>query len=290
MLSHRRFLVAARTLARSKPLRFGSLRNITLREPIVPTHKNFDVLPDHPLWAFFPEGSQSATCFREPEELPLESRAWTMAELRRKSFDDLHTLWYLTLKERNVLAREVRLGESFHYLNSQAHDDIDKKLTLTQKRIKQALLERQVAYERAQALVDEQREYLAAFADKYVDADETQIGALNDKLVRLQYALFGIEPDLAEYDVDEAVDVKFVEGLAYVADLKLKRFLRAHPDALELPLNGPVEELPFLLRSPEDAVEEVRALRASGENTKLDKIDVFGFLKNALTAAKAELE
>lgn len=281
----RGLVTSARSLARTKPLGFKSLKSIQLRPPIVPTHKNFDVSPDHPLWAFFPDGNNSESCLRQDSELPLESRAWDMALLRRKSFDDLHKLWYLTLKERNIVAREVRLGEAIGVTNTSRYEEVDEKLKLTQKRIKQVLLERQVAYERGQTLDQEQLTFLNEFKQKYITAGEAEIAEYNEKLVRLQYALFGIEPQLEDYNLDEDINVKFVHGLAYVADLKAERYAQNNPDTLTLPLAGPMEQLPFLLRAPEEAVAEVNELRQSGQSLVLDKIDVLPFLRNALSQA-----
>jgi hypothetical protein len=35
-------------------------------------------------------------------------RPWTAEELRRKSFEDLHTLWYKCILERNIIATEAK--------------------------------------------------------------------------------------------------------------------------------------------------------------------------------------
>lgn len=286
MFAGRRAFLLSVALHSTKPLRFAEGAKIKLREPIVPTHKNFDVSPDHPLWAFFRQGNKTDSVLRDKKDLATDSRPWTMAELRLKSFDDLHRLWYLNLLERNVLATEAEVASEIYNGDVLRYIKLDDNHLLMQKRIKAVLLERQVAYERAQLLP--QDDYLKTFEQDYLKADAAQLPELNEKLVRLQFAFFGIEPHLEDYDLDNDINVKLVQGIAYVAKLKLGRFLALNTAALELPLNGPMEELPFLVRDTEEAVEEVRALRATGQSRKLHNVEVFDFLRNAIEALRTE--
>ena len=71
-------------------------------------------------------------------------RAWEAAELRRKSFDDLHKLWFVLYKERNVLLTEKGRArrESLRLKHPERRTAVQKSMA----RIKQVLAERRVAY------------------------------------------------------------------------------------------------------------------------------------------------
>ncbi|KAK3987813.1 mitochondrial 39-S ribosomal protein L47 (MRP-L47)-domain-containing protein [Cladorrhinum sp. PSN332] len=102
---------------------------------------------NHGLWDFFRDRNAVAA---SPEEDAKHGRGWTVEELRHKSWDDLHRLWWVCVKERNRIAtanwerEKNKLG--FGEAESAARD---KEVKLTMRNIKHCLTERFYAWEDA---------------------------------------------------------------------------------------------------------------------------------------------
>ena len=78
-------------------------------------------------------------------------RPWSVKELRRKSYEDLHKLWYVLYKERNMLLTEQQLSRRRQLIFPQP--ERFKKVQKSMGAIKQVLGERK-------------REKIAAFKSK----------------------------------------------------------------------------------------------------------------------------
>ncbi|ANZ75374.1 BA75_02735T0 [Komagataella pastoris] len=204
--------------------------NIKLRRPIPPTIDNITVPENHPLWQFF----DNKNFLRKPQEIQTTGRPWTIQELRRKKFDDLHKLWYICLKERNVLGREHRLLESVDSQSAIIYEEQSEQIRTTMWRIKHVLRERQLAETKSREKLlnsSELKEYLQDFKQEYLDSQEVETQEWYDKLERLQYAIFGIPNYLS---ADTIVDEHFLEGVKFIGELKFAKFSDSVPELQDL--------------------------------------------------------
>ncbi|KAG7088432.1 hypothetical protein E1B28_012425 [Marasmius oreades] len=130
------------------------------------------VREDHGLYGFFrqkEQGKDGKTFVGEArfetlggsiyQENVQSGRSWKASELRLKSFHDLHTLWYILLRERNLLATQAeevrRLGVS-PLLFSLSYKMRQCKKSMA--RIKYVLNERRLAYDGAVKLAEKEKQ------------------------------------------------------------------------------------------------------------------------------------
>ncbi|KAL3428396.1 hypothetical protein PVAG01_01905 [Phlyctema vagabunda] len=110
--------------------------------PVLDPKKRSKIIVDdnHGLWDFFHSRDKP---MNTPEEDYAHGRPWTVEELRGKSWEDLHSLWFVCCKERNCIATEAgerKRLEAGYGEHESARRDIAVKVTM--RAIKQVLTER----------------------------------------------------------------------------------------------------------------------------------------------------
>lgn len=191
--------------------------DLRVTAPIPPAASNLKCPDDHPLWQFFSDKK----FLRTPDELDTLSRPWTIPELRRKSFDDLHSLWYTCLKERNVLARENHLVVFNFETQTETYQTVADSIRTTMWRIRHVLSERDWAFRLASdEFKKEKTAFVESFEKDFLEAPINEDQERFESLQRFQYAVYGI----SEYIDENKVDRTFVDGLKFIATLKLKKF------------------------------------------------------------------
>ncbi|KAK9370283.1 mitochondrial 39-S ribosomal protein L47 (MRP-L47)-domain-containing protein [Lipomyces kononenkoae] len=132
------------------------------RAPITPSPGSVTTPDNHPLWQFY--RSKNA-CLTNPQIYDSLGRSWEIPELRRKGYEDLHVLWYVCLKELNVLRTEMsalRIAIRPNVIESvaQKYDAPLKSVRRSMANIRTVLLERYYAWDNANKEFD---------LDKFVD-------------------------------------------------------------------------------------------------------------------------
>ncbi|KTW30010.1 mitochondrial 54S ribosomal protein YmL4 [Pneumocystis jirovecii RU7] len=112
--------------------------------------------PNHGLWGFFRDSEDSPSkkeVLSTPKNDMKHGRAWMASELRLKSFEDLHRLWYLCLKERNIIATQKHERRRLRiFTGIEESMKRDRQVRLTMARLKFVLNERIRAWKEARDL------------------------------------------------------------------------------------------------------------------------------------------
>ncbi|KAF8645230.1 hypothetical protein AX16_008057 [Volvariella volvacea WC 439] len=170
MLAFARQATVPRIISRTFAQVVNTTSGVSSAKPSAPVNGlpltgRIPVKKDHGLYAFFRRkqgeglvGDARFETLESPEsmqKLP-SGRAWRASELRLKSFKDLHVLWYVLLRERNLLATQKEEARRLGVTNSDLQVSATRvhNCRKSMARIKAVINERRVAYEGAIKLIE----------------------------------------------------------------------------------------------------------------------------------------
>lgn len=149
-------------------------------------------------------------------------RHWSVQELRRKSFEDLHALWYVSLKELNRLGRENVIYSEMNSPRISQLQAVEDEIHLSFLAIRQVLTEREAAKVNAEKVFEsEGAQYMEAFRQSFIAAEDVESNEWKDKVFRFAYAIWGVNFDNPE---PAYINGDFVEAVKFIGQMFFDKY------------------------------------------------------------------